>query len=194
MNSTSSSVVNKKNMIDCAGVLRIVSFILHFTSAVFLTFVAARCGGAFSSHIYSESSSDTLGYEVISPSPPCNSTDSHIKCFLYNTKSYDVNQDGMKLNVLALLAAFEWVSASFGLYYLYDVCHSCFFWSPVVSNIWNAVGVLVFMPYVMPLDIFQLGVTALAFLVSSMAQINATFKKKGHGLNAEENSQWYPSF
>lgn len=180
-------------MIDCTGVLRIVSFLLHFLSALFLTFVAVRCGGAFSSHIYAESSSDTLGYEVISPPPSCDlAVSKNVKCFLSNTKSYDVNQDGMRLNVLALLAAFEWVSASFGLYYLYDVDTALFFWAPVVSNIWNAAGVLIFMPYVMPLDIFQLGVTALTFLVSSMAQINATFNKKENRPQVADNSFLYP--
>lgn len=180
-------------MIDCTGVLRIVSFSLHFLSAIFLAFVAARCGGAFSSHVYAESSTDLTGYEVISPQPPCDlSVSKDFKCFLSNTKTYDVNQDGMKLNVLALLAAFEWVSASFGLYYLYDVDSSWFYWAPVVSNIWNAAGVIIFMPYTMPLDIFQLGVTALTFLVSSMAQINATFKKKEYRAQNSHDPFFFP--
>jgi len=52
--------------------------------------------------------------------------------------------------------------------------------------------VLIFMPYVMPLDIFQMGVTALTFLVSTMAQINATFNKKENKTYMPDNSFIYP--
>lgn len=179
-------------MVDCMGVFRVVTFLLHFISAIFLAVVAVKCGGTFSSNIYMESFSDSVGYQVISPEASCSPSESKTSCFFSVVQSYDVNQDGLKLNVLALLAAFEWISASFALFYLVDVSHAVFFWTPMVSNLWNALGVLIFMPYTMPLGVFQTGITALSLLASTMALINETFQRetKKDGGDQEQTSEF----
>jgi len=161
----------------CNWILRGFSFALHFISAIFLTFVAIRCGGSFSSNIYTEKFTDTEGYKTITPEVDCTEDKITFGCFFGITESYDVKQDGTKINILALLAAFEWISASFALYYIRDIDPSNLYWTPFVSMFWNAAGVLIFMPYSMPLSILQTGITALSLLATTMAQINDIFRK-----------------
>jgi len=83
---------------------------------------------------------------------------------------------------LAFLAAFEWISARFALYYIRDIDLSYFYWTHFVSIFWNAAGVIALMPNSMPLSVLQTGITAISFLATTMAQINDIFRK-----NIKEN-------
>jgi hypothetical protein len=161
-------------------IVRISSFILHFLSALFMTFVAIQCNNIFMSNIYKESFTDSNGWSVIIPEDNCAYTSDDKQCFFKNIRSYDVKQEGMTLNILALIAAFEWISASFALYYLKESIS----WTPFISFIWNSSGVIVFMPFVMDLTILQAGLTAISLIAATMSQANDIFRETFHDLTS----------
>ena len=87
-------------------------------------------------------------------------------------QGYDVRQEpeGLQWNVFALLAGFEWLSASFALHYLDAwlapewIHYSCLGW--------NVAGVLLFMPYAMPMTLLQSesGLTGLSLVGAGIMQ------------------------
>jgi hypothetical protein len=69
-------------------------------------------------------------------------------------------------NVFALLAAFEWISASFALGHLLGEGTG----TAYLCGVWNLAGVLWLMPYTTPLTLLQVGITTLALLVATSVQ------------------------
>ena len=156
-------------------ILGILAFLLHFSSAIFLAIVAVKCGSLFVSNTYTETVTDSAGYALVF-NATCD--DPTVKsCFFGMPQSYDTRQDGLKWNVFALLAGFEWISASFALYYLQNLLGREDVTIPLVCLIWNAVGVFLIMPYSMPLSTLQCGATALALLTATLAEANDWFNK-----------------
>ncbi len=97
------------------------------------------------------------------------------ECFYGTPQSYDVIQHSLSWNVFALLSAFEWLSASFALFYLKDILN---LWLSRASEIilatcliWNVIGIFTHMPYGMPLTRLQAGITGLSLLAASASQI-----------------------
>ena len=163
----------RRPQMTAGDALRIATFLLHFISAVFLLAITFRCGGSLITKTFSETVTDRTGYAV-DMSPTCDDPFSSA-CFYGLPQAYDAVQHGLEWNVLALLAAFEWLSASFALTYLGD---SLQLWWAVpqvgttaAATAWNAVGVLIFMPYSMPLSTLQAGITALALLAATASQL-----------------------
>lgn len=160
-------------MITFEGILRVSTFLLHFLSALFLLSISFRCGDSFVSRAYLDTATNTLGFPVIADSP-C--TDPHAReCFFATPQSYATLQSGFEWNPLALLAAFEWLSASFALYYLKDtlwVRSDTFHY--VVNSVcllWNVAGIGIFLPFSLPLTLFQSALSVLALGASSVVQI-----------------------
>ena len=157
-------------------VLRIITFVLHFISAIFLLNLSIRCSKDIKTWTYAESVTDSVGFALVM-NATCSDPYSR-ECFYGFPQAYDTVQHGLSWNVFALLAAFEWLSASFALYYLSDVAGR--WWTNAVENtlavclVWNAIGLLALTPYSMPLTMMQTGVTALALLAASAAQITST--------------------
>jgi hypothetical protein len=157
-------------------VLRIITFVLHFTSAIFLLDLSVRCSKDIKTWTYAESVTDSVGFALVM-NATCSDPYSK-ECFYGFPQAYDTVQHGLSWNVFALLAAFEWLSASFALYYLSDVAGR--WWTNAVENtlaiclVWNVIGLLTLMPYNMPLTLMQTGVTALSLLAASAAQITST--------------------
>jgi hypothetical protein len=143
-----------------------VIFVLHFASAVFLAYAATKCGGSFITHSFAESLVG-MGYLVQSePSLTC-SDYRNISCFYAIPAARDVAQQGLEWNVFALLAAFEWISASFALGHLLGQRLS---YTPYLCGVWNLAGVLWLMPYTTPLTLLQVGITTLALFVATSVQ------------------------
>ena len=155
--------------------LGIVAFLLHFSSAIFLIIVASKCGAAFTSNSYTETVTDNVGYALVF-NATCEDPTTK-QCFFGMPQSYDIKQDGLRWNVFALLAAFEWISASFALYYLQNLLEREDLTIPLICLIWNAVGVLLIMPYNMSLSTLQSGASALALLTATLAEANDWFNK-----------------
>jgi hypothetical protein len=157
-------------------VLRIITFVLHFISAIFLLNLSIRCSKDIKTWTYAESVTDSVGFALVM-NATCSDPYSR-ECFYGFPQAYDTVQHGLSWNVFALLAAFEWLSASFALYYLSDVAGR--WWTNSVENtlavclVWNVIGLLTLTPYSMPLTMMQTGVTALALLAASAAQITST--------------------
>jgi hypothetical protein len=86
-------------------------------------------------------------------------------------------QHSLGWNVFALLAAFEWLSASFALHYLGDLFQNWWGNPDVVITsaclVWNAAGIFFLMPYSIPITMLQAGITALSLFAASVAQITA---------------------
>jgi hypothetical protein len=157
------------------AVLRTVTFLLHFASAVFLMVVSFRCSNVLKTQTFTESVTDPVGYAVVM-NATCVDPYSR-ECFYGWPQAYDTVQHGLGWNVFALLAAFEWLSASFALYYLDDIVGQ---WvanpseaTLAVCLVWNLTGFLTLMPYSMPLTMMQSGVTALSLLAASAGQATA---------------------
>ena len=146
-------------------VLGAVIFILHFASAVFLAYAATKCGGSFITHSYSESLAGT-GYIVQSEATLTCSDYRNVSCFYAIPAAWDVAQQGLEWNVFALLAAFEWISASFALGHLLGEGTG----TAYLCGVWNLAGVLWLMPYTTPLTLLQVGITTLALLVATSVQ------------------------
>ena len=153
--------------------LRVTTFLLHFASAIFLLGVAFQCGEPFVSNSYLQSITNRLGFVVLTDEP-C--TDPHTRdCFFGMPQAYDVLQRGFEWNPVALLAAFEWLSASFALFYLKDAlwADSQGFRCAVDTGclLWNVAGFFLFMPFSLQITLLQSGLTALALLATLAVQI-----------------------
>jgi hypothetical protein len=155
------------------AVFRVVTFILHFSSAIFLLSVAFRCSSILKTRTYTELATDPHGYAIVM-TPTCENPYAR-DCFYGLPQSYDVIQHSLGWNVFALLSAFEWLSASFALHYLDDVISHCVS-RPVeflttACIVWNIIGIFVFAPYSMPLSALQTGITWLSLFAATAAQI-----------------------
>jgi hypothetical protein len=157
-------------------ILRLVVFILHATSAIFISVVATRCGASFIADSYTETlnSEHHDGYLVVTEDG-CNDP-RNISCFYGIPIAYDIAQRGLEWNVFALIATFEWISASFALGHLSgnfdpnkrtgdDVSQI-----KLVCLIWNLAGGLWLMPYTTPMSLMQAGITVLALIISTSVQ------------------------
>ena len=142
--------------------LRLAAFLAHFSSAIFIGYVAAKCGDSFIVDTYAEVVS-RAGYPMRTAAA-CQGPD----CFYAVPQTYLAPQKGLEWNVFALLAAFEWISASFSLFQLTPAEGSPYFLA--VSCLWNLAGALLLMPYTTHLSTLQVGVTCLALLVASALQ------------------------
>jgi hypothetical protein len=155
------------------AILRVVTFILHFSAAIFLLSVAFRCSSILKTKTYTESVTDPTGYAIVMTTT-CD--DPYSKdCFYGMPQSYDVIQHSLEWNVFALLSAFEWLSASFALHYLDDVIRYCIphatEFLATACIVWNITGIIVFAPFSMTLTVLQSGITWLALLAATAAQI-----------------------
>lgn len=152
--------------------LRISTFVLHFASAVFFTSVSFSCSRAFQSESYTRTVTDKVGYLVVM-NASCADPSSR-ECFFGQPQAYDVLQGGLEWNVFALLAVFEWLSASYALFYLRDISWAG---SEAAKNgidnacqLWNIVGIFIFMPYSFPLTLLQAELSALALMFTIAMQ------------------------
>jgi len=159
--------------------LRIITFLLHFASALFLLSVAFRCSNVIKTSTYTETVTDPGGYVVIMDAT-CSDPYSR-ECFFGLPQAYDTIQYGLSWNVFALLTAFEWLSASFALFYLDGVLKR--WWKHAnealvtVCLVWNAVGIFTLMPYSMPMTVLQSGITTLALLTASASQATSLLRE-----------------
>lgn len=157
-------------------ILRLTVFILHAASAIFLAFVAGKCGASFVVDSFAETLSNRHpgGYLVVtenSCADPRNAS-----CFYGIPEAYDVAQRGLEWNVFALLAAFEWISASFALGHLSgnfdpakrppdnDVSQI-----KLLSLVWNlAGGIWLLVPG--NTSLLQMGITTIALVMATSVQ------------------------
>ena len=172
-----------------------VTFLLHFGSALFLAWVALSCRGRVTTRAYTESTTDPTGFKVIM-NATCSDPYSP-ECFFGMAQAYDVRQEGLQWNVFALLAGFEWLSASFALYYLDAwlapewIHYSCLGW--------NVAGFFLFMPYAMPMTLLQSGLTALSLVGAGIMQLagevqtGLSVRKGREESYAEEDILFYAS-
>jgi FtsH-binding integral membrane protein len=100
----------------------------------------------------------------------------NISCFFGIPEAHDIAQKGLEWNVFALIAAFEWISASFALGHLSgnfnpnNRTHDDASQIKLICLIWNLVGGLWLMPYTTPMSLLQAGITVLALLISTSVQ------------------------
>ena len=154
-------------------ILRLVVFILHATSAIFLAIVATRCGSSFISDSFTETLNNRHpgGYLVITEggcTDPRNAS-----CFYGIPEAHDIAQRGLEWNVFALIAAFEWISASFALGHLtgnFNPGRGDAGQIKLVCLVWNLAGGVWLMPYTTPMSMLQAGVTLLALFVATSVQ------------------------
>ena len=171
-----------------------VTFLLHFTSALFLTWVALSCNGDIVTNAYTESTTDPTGFIIIM-NATCSDPYSK-ECFFGMAQSYDIRQEGLQWNVFALLAGFEWLSASFALYYLSE-------WNPAwIHNLcvgWNLAGLFIFMPYAIPLTLLQSALTGLSLIGAGIMQFagevqsGLAMRKRNKDTETEEDVLFYAS-
>jgi len=160
-----------------AAILRVTTFVLHFASSIFLLNVSFRCGDTLRTQTFAETVFDSSGYALVMNST-CSDPYSS-ECFYGLPQTFDVVQHSLSWNVFALLAAFEWLSASFALYYLDDIARR--WWQNATGIIttaclvWNVAGIILLMPYNSQPSTIQTGVTTLALLAASASQITAGF-------------------
>ena len=156
--------------------LRVITFLLHFTSALFLLYVSLKCSGIMTTKTYTETVTDPNGYAIVM-NTTCGENPFSRDCFYGLPQAYDVVQHSLGWNVFALLAAFEWLSASFALYYLGDLLQHWWVNPDVVVKsaclVWNVTGIFLLMPYNIPITMLQAGITSLSLLAASAAQITA---------------------
>jgi len=145
--------------------VRVLAFLLHFGSAIFISVVAVKCGGSFIYNTFAEiMPAVPAGYPVLVDAP-CQGS-----CFFNTSQTYDAAQIGMEWNVFALLAAFEWVSASFALGHLRPGPNpGLYVW---IICAWNLAGALLLLPWAAPMSTLQAGVTVLSLLVATVVQVN----------------------
>ena len=152
---------------------RLITFLLHFVSAVFLVRVALACKTTITVGAFTESVTDDAGFVVLM-NATCTDADTR-ECFFGSPQAYDVRQSELQWNVWALLAAFEWLSASFALFYLDSVFTSTH-WNykyrliPVACWTWDLAGILLFMPFSIPMTLLQSALTTLSLLASLIVQ------------------------
>lgn len=145
-------------------VLRLSAFLAHFLSAIFIGFVTARCGDSFVTSSYAEVvSAQPVGYPLLT-SAACEG-----RCFFGIPQAYLTPQKGLEWNVFALLAAFEWVSASFSLFQLRPNEGSPYY--VMIAGAWNLAGALLLMPYTTRISTLQVGITWIALLVATIVQV-----------------------
>lgn len=151
--------------------LRIITFLAHFSTAIFLLVITFKCSSMFISNAYMETVTDSVGYALIM-NVSCQDPSTK-KCFYGMPQAYDVSQYDLKWNVFALLAAFEWLSASFALYYLKDLMTfiQCD-WITITCIVWNVIGIFIFMPYSFSLSLIQTGITTLALISATISQLS----------------------
>ena len=157
------------------SILRLVVFILHATSAIFLAIVAGKCGASFMVDSFTETLNHghPSGYRVVTAGTCDNSHSA--SCFYGIPAARDIAQKGLEWNVFALIAAFEWISASFALGHLTgnfdpekrtkdDVSQVKF-----LSLIWNLAGVLSLLA---PghMSLLQAGITFLSLVMATSVQ------------------------
>lgn len=165
-NTNASNHPAVKRHSSVSVLLKSIIFILHAVAAVFLAVCATRCGASFVTKSFTESiSALRTGYPVqtLNSNNVCDNPRNKT-CFYNIPQARDIAQPGLEWNVFALLAAFEWISASFALGHLAGSGIA------PVCLVWNLAGVLWLMPYTTPLSLLQTGITALALLVASTAQ------------------------
>ena len=86
--------------------LRVITFLLHFTSALFLLYVSLKCSGIMTTKTYTETVTDPNGYAIVM-NTTCGENPFSRDCFYGLPQAYDVVQHSLGWNVFALLAAFE---------------------------------------------------------------------------------------
>ena len=138
------------------NILRLIVFILHAASAIFIAIVATRCGSSFISDSFTETLNNRHpnGYLVVTEGAckdPRNAS-----CFYCIPEARDIAQRGLEWTVFALIAAFEWISASFALGHLAGNLNPANRGADDSSQIkliclvWNLAGGLWLMPYATP--------------------------------------------
>jgi hypothetical protein len=177
---------------------RLVTFLLHFASAIFLAGVALSCSGDVVTRAYTESTTDSTGFPLVM-NATCRDPYSQ-ECFYGMAQAYDVRQEGLQWNVFALLAGFEWLSASFALYYLLEyldtfVPHA---WGVGACQVWNLVGIALFMPYAMRITLLQSGLTALSLVGAGVMQFAGDVQsglavRRHGGAGEDEELLFYPT-
>jgi hypothetical protein len=156
-------------------ILRLVVFVLHATSAVFLAIVATRCGASFMTDSFAETLGRHPGGYLVLAEGTCDDP-RNASCFYGIPEAHDVAQRGLEWNVFALLAAFEWISASYALGHLSGDFDPAKRGAGDVSQVqllclvWNLAGALWLMPYTTPMSLLQAGITALALLIATTVQ------------------------
>lgn len=177
------------------AVFRGVTFLLHFSSAIFLASVALSCNGDLTSRAYTETTTDKTGLALVM-NATCGDPYSK-ECFFGSAQAYDVRQEGLQWNVFALLAGFEWLSASFALYYLLEYLETCLprSWGVGACQLWNVVGVFVFMPYAIKLTLLQAALTGLSLVAAGVMQfagdVQSGLAMRKHGEHSEEELLFY---
>lgn len=157
-------------------ILRLLVFILHASAAIFIAFVATKCGASFISDSFTETlnSRHPGGYLVVTEGA-CKDP-RNMSCFFGIPEVHDIAQRGLEWNVFALIAAFEWISASFALGHLSGNFDPSKRTAADVSQIkllclvWNLAGALWLMPYTTPMSLMQAGATVLALLIATSVQ------------------------
>ena len=153
-------------------IIKVSAFIIHFVASIFLVIAFAKCGSSFLTDLYTEGNH---GYPVIGNYTCTDHSDK--SCFFGLPQTFDMAQRSLQLNVFAILAAFEWISASFALAQLY-LSLSCWF-KPILGDfnfymvglLWNLAGLVLFIPsYGTPLSVLQLCIFTLAFLAACVVQ------------------------
>lgn len=140
-------------------ILRLSAFLAHFLSALFIGFITAKCGNSFIVDTFAEG---RAGYPMRidgACQPPC---------FFGMPQAYLAPQKGLEWNIFALLAAFEWISASFSLFQLRPSEDSP--WYVAVSALWNLAGALLLMPYTTQVSALQVGITWIALFLATALQ------------------------
>ena len=158
------------------GILRLVVFVLHAVSAIFITYIAGDCGASFMVETFTETLSNRHpgGYWVVTEGV-CNDPKT-VSCFYGIPDTHDVAQVGLEWNVFALIGAFEWISASFALGHLSGNFNP--FKRPPQSDVsqikllslaWNLAGALWLL---IPgnVSLLQAGITLLALLIATSVQ------------------------
>lgn len=160
--------------------IRLVVFVLHATSAVFLAIVATRCGASFISQSFTETQGKH-GYLVVA-SGSCDDP-KNISCFYGIPEAHDIAQRGLEWNVFALIAAFEWISASFALGHLSgDFDPRGKMRDTPLCLAWNLLGALWLMPYSTPMSLLQVGLTLLSLLIATSVQYYPIGNEDGAGV------------
>lgn len=159
-------------------ILRLTVFILHATSAIFLAFVSGKCGASFVVDSFTETLNHghPNGYRVVTAGSCSNPRST--ACFYGIPEARDVAQKGLEWNVFALIAAFEWISASFALGHLTgnfdperrtkDDASQI----KLLSLIWNLAGALAILIPASPnhMSVLQAGITVLALVIATSVQ------------------------
>ena len=174
-----NSYYNQEPTPSSPKALKAVLFMLHAASAVFLAVCATRCGSSYVTPLFAESMGSVYtGYAVRSLDSKNSTCINHKNrsCFFAIPEARDVAQIGLEWNVFALLAAFEWISASFALGHLSGNFNP--FKRPPQSDVsqikllslaWNLAGALWLL---IPgnVSLLQAGITLLALLIATSVQ------------------------